>query len=74
MQEKTIREIRIKRGLTQVELGERLGVKQRTISRWEKFQDYPTLPQAMALAKNLEIELEELAECFGLIPNHCVKR
>lgn len=67
MENKTIRGLRISKGLTQVELGKMLGVKQRTVSRWEKLQDVPDLVQSIQLAKVFGVTLEEVAESLGLV-------
>ena len=38
-----IRKFRISRGLSQKELGERLGVSNRAVSKWERGEAYPTV-------------------------------
>lgn len=51
-----IREWRQARGLSQVELGERLGVDHRTIGRWENHQSMPSLDRQRKLAEALGIK------------------
>ena len=53
-----IKEMRIKRGLTQKQLAELLGVKQSNISRWEAgtFQPNATTLKKMADALNCRID------------------
>lgn len=51
---------RKKKGLTQEQLGERLGVTNKTISRWENGNYMPDLSMLEPLSKELEITLNEL--------------
>lgn len=55
-----IAERRKKKGLTQEELGEKLGVSNKTISRWENGNYMPDLSLLEPLSKELEISLNEL--------------
>lgn len=48
-----IRERRLRKGLNQIELAERMGVARNTIIRWEKGYNPPTEPQRKKLAKEL---------------------
>jgi transcriptional regulator with XRE-family HTH domain len=48
-----IRDRRNRKGFTQVDLSERLGVHKNTIIRWEKGHNPPTAPQRRKLAKVL---------------------
>ena len=50
-----LRDIRLKRGLTQAELAEKFGVETNTVWRWEAGNSYP----------NIEM-LKNLAEFFGV--------
>lgn len=51
---------RKKKGLTQEQLGEKLGVSIKTISRWENGNYMPDLSLLEPLSKELEISLNEL--------------
>lgn len=51
---------RRKRGLTQEQLGERLGVTNKTVSRWENGNYMPDLSMLEPLSKELDISLNEL--------------
>ena len=51
---------RKKKGLTQEQLGERLGVTNKTISRWENGNYMPDLSMLEPLSKEPEITLNEL--------------
>lgn len=55
-----IRTARIERGLTQGELGARLGVSQGTISFWENGTEVPTVEHLIVLA----LELPQIVESF----------
>lgn len=51
---------RIKAGLTQFELAERLGVKERVICFWETGRSEPHIEQAVDIARILETEPKEI--------------
>ena len=51
---------RIKAGLTQLELANRLGVKERVITFWETGRSQPHIEQAVDIAKILEAEPKEI--------------
>ncbi|MCO4482989.1 putative transcriptional regulator [Streptococcus infantarius subsp. infantarius] len=55
-----IKELRLERGLTKVQLAKELGVNKRTILRWEQDMMCMTLKHAVRLAKFFEISLDEL--------------
>lgn len=55
-----IAESRKKKNLTQTQLGEKLGVSNRTVSKWEKGNGYPDITILPALAKTLEISIDAL--------------
>ncbi|MEE0107730.1 MAG: helix-turn-helix transcriptional regulator, partial [Merdibacter sp.] len=55
-----IAEKRKKKGLTQEQLGAKLGVSNKTISRWENGNYMPDLSLLEPLSKELEISLNEL--------------
>lgn len=55
-----LKEIRIKRGLTQTELGEKVGVKQSTFTNWEKGKREPNFEIVIKLADLLEVSVDWL--------------
>ena len=55
-----LKELRIERGLTKVQLAKELGVNKRTILRWEQDMMCMSLRHAVKLAKFLKITLDEL--------------
>ena len=55
-----IREARIAKGLSQEELGERVGVKKAAVSKWETGRVYPRPRQARQLAKALGITVDDI--------------
>ena len=57
---KFISENRKRKGLTQEQLGELLGVTNKTISRWENGNYMPDLSLLVPLSETLDISLNEL--------------
>ncbi|MFF3891415.1 helix-turn-helix transcriptional regulator [Streptomyces sp. NPDC001914] len=55
-----LREARIHAGLTQVELGHRIGRDHRTIHRWEYAARIPNLEDLLLLADVLDVPLPDL--------------
>lgn len=55
-----LKEVRIKRGLTQTELGEKLGVKQSTFTNWENGKREPNFEIVIKLADLLEVSVDWL--------------
>lgn len=53
-------DLREKKGLTQSELGEKLGVTNKAVSRWENGGAYPSTELMLPLAKVLGVTIEEL--------------
>lgn len=53
-------ELREKKGLTQSQLGEKLGVSNKAISKWENGGAYPSSELMLPLAKELNVSIEEL--------------
>ena len=49
-------------GLTQVELGEKLGVSEKTISKWEIKRGMPDIGILKNLSKELQISIDDLLE------------
>ena len=56
----TIKQLREKRNLTQVELAEKLGVSSKTVSKWETAKGLPDITLLQPLAQALGISLIEL--------------
>ena len=53
-------ELREKKGLTQGELGKKLGVSNKAVSKWENGGAYPSSELMLPLARELGISIEEL--------------
>ena len=56
----TIRQLREKRGLTQAELAQQLGVSSKTVSKWETAKGLPDITLLQPLAQALGISVIEL--------------
>ena len=81
-----IRNYRKKNDLTQEEFAERLGVTYQSVSRWENGNTYPDIELLPAIAKVLEITLDELMgmteeqketraiEAFDSLRRECIKK
>lgn len=57
---KGIKQKRLNKGITQVELGEKLGVSQATIAMWETGKRTPRTKLLKNLAETLECTIDEL--------------
>lgn len=57
---KFIAELRRSQNLTQEELGERLGVTNKTISRWENGNYMPSLEMLQMMSKEFSVDINEL--------------
>ena len=55
-----IKELRLERSLTKVQLAKELGVNKRTILRWEQDMMCMSLRHAVEIAKFFEVSLDEL--------------
>lgn len=55
-----IRKFRISRGLSQKELGDRLGVSNRAVSKWERGEAYPTVDTLGEIATALGVLVDDL--------------
>lgn len=53
---------RKKRGLSQEEVAEKLGVSRQTISKWELDETLPDINQSKKLAVTYKVSLDELIE------------
>ena len=69
-------ELREKKGLTQKELGERLGVTNKAVSRWENGGAYPSTELMLPLAKELGVTIEDLYKAVSVdkIPKTKLRR
>jgi len=57
---KIINELRERKGLTQLELADIIGVSDKTVSKWETGKGLPDISLIEPLAKNLEVSVIEL--------------
>ena len=57
---KFIMEARHEVGLTQKELAEKIGVSDRTISKWENGEGYPEVETLIEIARNLHLSIDTL--------------
>lgn len=57
---KRLKELRLKKGLTQTELGEKVGVKQNTFTNWENGKREPNFENLIKLADFFEVSLDWL--------------
>ena len=55
-----LKELRLKKRLTQTELGEKVGVKQSTFTKWENGKREPSFENLFKLADLLEVSLDSL--------------
>ena len=60
----TLKEIRLKKGVTQVELAKHVGISQQTISHYETGRAKPSLDVAVKLAKALGVSVEEIYQAW----------
>lgn len=52
--------LRQKEGLSQAELGKKLGVKRSSISSWEEYRSRPTIDQLIKLSELFNVTIDEL--------------
>ena len=64
----TLKEFREKKGLSQTELADRVGLKQTTISQYENGSRRPNLVIAKKLSDALEISLDDFV-CLSTFQN-----
>lgn len=57
--------LREKKGLTQSQLGEKLGVTNKAVSRWENGGAYPSTELMLPLAKELGVTIEDLYKAIS---------
>ncbi len=55
-----LKEMRLEKGVGQVELAEKIGVSKGIISLWENGKREPTLSSLVALAKFFEVSIDTL--------------
>lgn len=63
-----IRRTRQRRNLSQSELAERVGVSQRTVSKWENGEVIPRSDRLAALAAVLGVSMSEMLEAKRVVP------
>ena len=56
----TIKELREKNKITQVQLAEKLGVSDKTVSKWETGKGYPDITLLEPIADALRVSVAEL--------------
>ena len=56
----TIKELREKNKITQVQLSEKLGVSDKTVSKWETGKGYPDITLLEPIADALRVSVAEL--------------
>ena len=59
-----MKKIRKKKGLTQIEIANLLGVKQSTVAMWETGKSIPGTNTLIKLADILDVDMRTLAESF----------
>ena len=64
-------ELREKKGLSQNQLGEKLGISNKAISKWENGGAYPSTELMLPLARELDVSIEEL---YAAISNAKVEK
>ena len=57
-----IKQMRQSRGITQQQLADAIGVKQKDISRWETGKRIPKLDKLLLIAKALKCEITDLID------------
>lgn len=65
-----IQEIRKNKGLTQKELAEKIGISDKTISKWENGNSIPDTSMLLPLCNVLEITVNELLSCELITPEN----
>ena len=56
----TLKQLRVNKGLSQVELGSKVGLKQATISQYENGSRKPPLSMAKKLSVALDVTLDDI--------------
>lgn len=59
---KSIRRLREAHGMTQAELGHRLGVTSAAVNKWEAGASVPRLPKLMAMARIFDCAVDALCD------------
>jgi transcriptional regulator with XRE-family HTH domain len=55
-----LKTIRKKRGMSQAQLADKLGISQRSVSHYEENTRYPTIDKVYDIARALDVTIEEL--------------
>ncbi|MCR5753188.1 MAG: helix-turn-helix domain-containing protein [Acetatifactor sp.] len=69
-----MQQLRKQKNLTQRELAERIGVSDKTISKWETGNSIPDTSMLMSLCSALDISVNELLSCEKLPPEDYSKK
>ena len=64
----TIKTLREKNNMTQLELAARLGVSDKTISKWETGKGYPDITLLEPIAEVFQISVTELISLSAILP------
>ena len=64
-----LRKIRLEKGLSQQELGKRLGVTQQTVAQYEKIKSMPKGETVRRLAEALDVHISELSAAVSIGDN-----
>ena len=57
---KTLQRLRKEKGMSQEELGEKLGVSRQTISKWEGDSAYPDMLNLVTISRFFDVSVDEL--------------
>lgn len=66
-----VKQFRVRHGVSQLHVGDLLGVSQRTVSRWERGEDRPGLPHQKKLRDLGLIVGSQLLQSLALSIQHC---
>ncbi len=58
-----IKELRKEKGLTQKEMGDKLNITDKAISKWERGLSFPDISMLNSLADFFEVDISELLNC-----------
>ncbi|WP_134025995.1 MULTISPECIES: helix-turn-helix domain-containing protein [unclassified Lysinibacillus] len=55
-----LKEYRLKKNLTQIEVAKKLNISRQSVSKWENNRTYPDIDNLKILAKIYEVSIDEL--------------
>lgn len=61
-----IKELRIEKGLSQMQLGKLIGVSQKAVDYWERSVNEPKASYIIALVKVFDVSFDEFFENIGI--------